>query len=147
MSLQYWDHIGNPDCCKLPYLMDLRLSENRNEEVFEELPLCEIKQKYEHLPGGAKFIADLQASRNLSGPPVLSSFGILAPLVCTLVSVMRSGWETTSSNRRRKLEDLQAVQVRSSHQCPACIEPAMTSIVCVHGCVDLQSFPRPETLR
>ena len=52
----------------------MRLSENRNEEVFEELPLREIKQKYEHLPGGPKFVADLQSSRSLSLPSGPSSF-------------------------------------------------------------------------
>ena len=43
----------------------MRLSEQKNEEMFQELPLCQIKEMYEHLPGGKEFLAELQASPNL----------------------------------------------------------------------------------
>ncbi|CAE7501413.1 NaCP60E [Symbiodinium sp. CCMP2592] len=44
-----------------PYFEEL--SESQNTEQFIELPLCEIKEKYEKLPGGDKFIADLISSQ------------------------------------------------------------------------------------
>ena len=43
----------------------MRLSEKKEEETFQELPLCQIREMYERLPGGEKFLADLVASRNL----------------------------------------------------------------------------------
>ncbi|CAE7775497.1 unnamed protein product [Symbiodinium sp. CCMP2592] len=39
------------------------LAETVNNERFIELPLCEIKQKHAHLPGGEKFIQDSQANQ------------------------------------------------------------------------------------
>ena len=39
-----------------------RLSENVNAEKFTELPLCLIQEQYSKLPGGAKFIEELQSS-------------------------------------------------------------------------------------
>ncbi|CAE7029841.1 Rrbp1 [Symbiodinium sp. CCMP2592] len=44
-----------------PYFEEL--AETVNNERFIELPLCEIKQKYAHLPGAEKFIQDLQANQ------------------------------------------------------------------------------------
>ena len=42
-----------------------RLSEQKNEEKYTELPLCLIREKYEHLPNGPEFIANLQKSLEL----------------------------------------------------------------------------------
>ena len=45
----------------------LRLSESKEKELFEELPLCIIQQRYAHLPdGGAEFVKELKQSRCLS---------------------------------------------------------------------------------
>ncbi|CAE7655357.1 nipblb [Symbiodinium sp. CCMP2592] len=39
------------------------LSESKNTEKFQELPLCEIRIKHGHLPGGEQFIKDLLANQ------------------------------------------------------------------------------------
>ena len=39
-----------------------RLSESKEKEVFEELPLCIIKERYDKVEGGKKFIAELLQS-------------------------------------------------------------------------------------
>ena len=44
----------------------LRLNEDSTKEKFIELPLCLIREKYEKLPGGRKFVDDLLASGELS---------------------------------------------------------------------------------
>ena len=46
--------------------MQLRMSEDKTEETFIELPLCLIRQKYAGVPNGEKFIQDLQTSDTLS---------------------------------------------------------------------------------
>ncbi|CAE7510947.1 NaCP60E [Symbiodinium natans] len=37
--------------------------ENETKERYVELPLCEIKEKYEKLPGGKEFVADIVANQ------------------------------------------------------------------------------------
>ncbi|CAE7806237.1 NaCP60E [Symbiodinium sp. CCMP2456] len=44
-----------------PYFEEL--TENKEKEQFEELPLCVIKEKYKNLEGGDKFIQELQKSQ------------------------------------------------------------------------------------
>ncbi|CAE7248308.1 NaCP60E [Symbiodinium sp. CCMP2592] len=39
------------------------MSENSEKEKFVELPLCQIIEKYAHLPGGEQFVKDIQASQ------------------------------------------------------------------------------------
>ena len=43
--------------CNLP-----RLSESKEKETFEELPLCLIKERYKNVEGGDKFVEDIQKS-------------------------------------------------------------------------------------
>ena len=40
----------------------LRLSEDKTKEQYVELPLCVIRQKYQGVPGGDKFVEDLLKS-------------------------------------------------------------------------------------
>ena len=42
--------------------MQIRIAQNETKERYVELPLCEIKEKYEKLPGGKEFVADIVAS-------------------------------------------------------------------------------------
>ncbi|CAE7278175.1 NaCP60E, partial [Symbiodinium sp. KB8] len=44
-----------------PYYEEL--SESKEKEQYEELPLCIIQERYQNLPGGAKFLEDLQKSQ------------------------------------------------------------------------------------
>ena len=46
--------------------LGLRLSENKEKETFEDLPLALIKERYAHLPGGQKLIDDILSSRCLN---------------------------------------------------------------------------------
>ncbi|CAE7800818.1 unnamed protein product [Symbiodinium sp. CCMP2592] len=45
-----------------PYYEE-RLSESKEKETFEELPLCLIKERYKNVEGGDKFVEDLQKSQ------------------------------------------------------------------------------------
>ena len=54
-------------CCHMAVTAtDLRLNEDSTKEKFQELPLCLIKEKYEKLPGGKKFVEDIMSSGALS---------------------------------------------------------------------------------
>ncbi|CAE7240660.1 NaCP60E [Symbiodinium pilosum] len=44
-----------------PYYEEL--SEDKTKEKYSELPLCRIREQYEHLPGGKQYVADLIASQ------------------------------------------------------------------------------------
>ena len=46
-------------------LLQLRLSESKDTEHFVELPLCEIIQKYQELPGGPEYIKSIKESGTL----------------------------------------------------------------------------------
>eukprot|EP00439_Symbiodinium_sp_Y106_P081399 s489_g20.t1 len=48
------------------------LSESKNTELFQELPLCEIRQKYGHLPGGEQFIKDILTNQKGKDHPQTS---------------------------------------------------------------------------
>ena len=65
-----------------------------------ELPLCLIKKKYENVPGGDKFVEELQASPC----PSSAAQALINQLQGFLLP--RPKREKTSPNRRSQLEDL-----------------------------------------
>ena len=83
----------------------MRLSEKKEEETFQELPLCQIRGMYQHLPCGEKFLADLLASRNLGSRKSASTCD-----VSLLPNCHRSERQDAPAVGRRELEDLQSLQ-------------------------------------
>ena len=81
----------------MPFYLLLRLSEKAEKEVYQELPLCQIREMYEKLPGGEKFIQELQSSSNLRALCyVVPAFSLIASLF-----LLRPEGETAPPIQRR----------------------------------------------
>ncbi|CAE7469776.1 unnamed protein product, partial [Symbiodinium sp. CCMP2456] len=85
-----------------PYFEEL--SENKEKETFEELPLALIKEKYEHLPGGPKLIADILAIYKIFKNVATSSANIHR------VGSKTTGTKTASTNKAERTAIAEAIE-------------------------------------
>ena len=95
----------------LAFLVYSRLSETKEKETFTELPLCLIREKYEHLPGGPAFIKSILDS-DLALLFHTSKVQKLAPIISVRIPSSikpRPDWEKASAIRCGEHDDLQSV--------------------------------------
>ena len=77
----------------------MRLSEDKSKEKFTEMPLCLIRQKYEGLPGGKKFVEDIIASIILSNWAHVDCYRLDSILLCFNGGLVRSERQETPTKQ------------------------------------------------